>query len=124
LQVFLQKYKFIKKYIIFFKDDSEDEEKENSLPETAGSFGRGKRTAVIDQKLRQDTTAEEKRKRNQKELMETMNAKALKRMQEGSFNKSSFYHFIVYHLLCCCWQVINQNNADSPILFYFTMLLQ
>ena len=60
--------KKIKNIAIFLKDaESEDEEKEN-LPDP-DSFGRGKRTAVIDQKFRQDTTAEEKRKKHQKELV-------------------------------------------------------
>ena len=68
---------------IFLKDaESEDEEKENSLPDPE-SFGRGRRTAVLDQKLRQDSTAEEKRKKHQRELMEKMNEKALKRIKEG-----------------------------------------
>ena len=55
--------KKIKNIAIFLKDedsDDEDEEKENSLPDPT-QFGRGKRTAVVDQKLRQDYTAEEKR---------------------------------------------------------------
>ena len=46
-------------------------------------IGRGRRTAVLDQKLRQDSTAEEKRKKHQRELMEKMNEKALKRIKEG-----------------------------------------
>lgn len=75
--------KKIKNIAIFLKDaDSEEEEKENSLPDPE-SFGRGKRTAVIDQKLRQDSTAEEKRKKHQRELMEKMNKEALKRIKEG-----------------------------------------
>ena len=74
--------KKIKNIAIFLKDaESEDDEKEN-LPEPE-TLGRGRRTAVIDQKLRQDTTAEEKRKKHQKELMEKTNANALKRMKEG-----------------------------------------
>lgn len=75
--------KKIKNIAIFLKDaDSEEEEKENSLPDPT-QFGRGRRTAVIDQKLRQDTTAEEKRKLHQKELMQKMNEEALKRLKDG-----------------------------------------
>ena len=51
-------------------------------------LGRGKRnTAVIEQKLRQDHTAEEKRKSHQQELMEKMNEAALKRIKEGGTDK-------------------------------------
>jgi nucleosome binding factor SPN SPT16 subunit len=51
-------------------------------------LGRGKRnTAVIEQKLRQDHTAEEKRKSHQQELMEKMNENALKRIKEGGTDK-------------------------------------
>ena len=46
-------------------------------------LGRGKRGAVLLDKLRQDTTAEEKRKAHQRELMDKMNAQALKRLKEG-----------------------------------------
>ena len=75
--------KKIKNIAIFLKDlESSEEEIDAALPD-ADSFGRGKRTAVIDQKLRQDTTAEEKRKKHQRELMEKMNAEALRRIQEG-----------------------------------------
>lgn len=75
--------KKIKNIAIFLKEaESEEEDIEPSIPDPE-SFGRGKRTAVIDQKLRQDSTAEEKRKKHQRELMEKMNAQALKRIQEG-----------------------------------------
>jgi nucleosome binding factor SPN SPT16 subunit len=76
--------KKIKNIAIFLKDDdeSEDEEKENSLPDPQ-NFGRGRRSAVIDHKLRTDSTAEEKRKAHQKELMLKMNEEALKRIKNG-----------------------------------------
>ncbi len=78
--------KKIKNIAIFLKDaDSEEEEKENkmgALPDPE-NFGRGKRSAVLEQKLRQDTTAEERRKLHQKELMHKMNAEALRRIKEG-----------------------------------------
>merc|ERR1712156_837678 len=76
--------KKIKNIAIFLKDEEseeEDEEKENDpVAENPNAFGRGKRTAIVDNKLRQDTTNEEKRKSHQKELMEKMNAQALKRI--------------------------------------------
>ncbi len=79
--------KKIKNIAIFLKDaDSEEEEKENklsTLPDPE-NFGRGKRTAVLEQKLRQDTTAEERRKLHQKELMHKMNEEALRRIKEGN----------------------------------------
>merc|ERR1712226_670401 len=78
--------KKIKNISIFLKDaDSSEEEKENknSLPDP-GQFGRGKRSAVMDQKLRQDTTADEKRKRHQKELTQKINEEALRRIKMGS----------------------------------------
>ncbi len=75
--------KKIKNIAIFLKDaESEEDEKENSLPDPE-SLGRGKRSAIIEQKLRQDTTAEEKRKRHQKQLMQKMNEEALRRIKEG-----------------------------------------
>merc|ERR1711962_326329 len=46
-------------------------------------FGRGRRTAILDQKLRTDSTTEAKRKQHQRDLLEKMNAAALKRLQEG-----------------------------------------
>ena len=46
--------------------DAESEEDEIEPEVQPESLGRGKRTAVIDQKLRQDTTAEEKRKKHQR----------------------------------------------------------
>lgn len=84
--------KKIKNIAIFLKDadSDEDEEKENvraiADPE---NFGRGRRTAVLDNKLRQDNTAEEKRKTHQRELMLKMNAEALKRIKDGGNNKEA-----------------------------------
>ena len=80
--------KKIKNIAIFLKDaDSSAEEVEvpDTLPDPE-SFGRGRRTAVLDQKLRQDSTAEEKRKSHQRELMEKMNDAALRRIKEGMYN--------------------------------------
>lgn len=68
--------------------DSSEEEKENksALPDPE-SFGRGKRSAILEQKLRQDTTADEKRKSHQRELMNKMNEEALERIKNGGVTK-------------------------------------
>jgi len=79
--------KKIKNVGIFLKDeDEEDDEEEPERPveETKPEmFGRGKRSAVLDNKLRQDATAEEKRRQHQKELAEQLNKEALERIAEG-----------------------------------------
>ena len=66
--------KKIKNIAIFLKEeDSDDEEKENKNTMDQvdpQQFGRGRRTAVLEQKLRTDGTQEEKRKQHQRELME------------------------------------------------------
>lgn len=58
--------KKIKNIAIFLKDAESEEEDDikEAIPDE--SLGRGKRTAIIDQKLRQDSTAEEKRKKHQR----------------------------------------------------------
>ena len=84
-QILTTSKKKIKNIAIFLKDaDSSDGEKENknNLPDPE-AFGRGKRTAVLDQKLRTDSTADEKRKVHQKELMARMNEEALRRIRKG-----------------------------------------
>lgn len=82
--------KKIKNIAIFLKDaDSSEEEKENkksALPDP-DSLGRGKRSAILEQKLRQDTTADEKRKSHQRELMNKMNEEALERIKNGGVAK-------------------------------------
>ena len=82
--------KKIKNIAIFLKDaeDSEEEEKENknSLPDS-NNYGRGKRTAILDHKFRQENTADERRKEHQRELMAKMNEEALKRLKEGGTEK-------------------------------------
>lgn len=71
---------------IFLKDESDeddnDEEKENT-PKTE-ILGRGKRTAVLDSKLRTEHTSEEKRKEHQKELAAALNEKAKERLAKQS----------------------------------------
>lgn len=78
--------KKIKNIGIFLKDESEeeenDEEKENTpKPEI---LGRGKRTAVIESKLRSEHPSEEKRKEHQKELAALLNEKAKERLAKQS----------------------------------------
>lgn len=78
--------KKVKNIAIFLKDDDSEDEKENKdnnqeIDPTV--FGRGKRSAVLDQKLRTDHTTETKRKQHQRDLLEKMNDAALKRLLEG-----------------------------------------
>jgi len=77
--------KKVKNIAIFLKDDDSDDEKENqdNITDDPTKYGRGKRGAVLDQKLRADPTTELKRKENQKALLEKMNEAALKRLKEG-----------------------------------------
>ena len=75
-----------KKISFILKDvDSEDEKenKDNNAEIDPQMFGRGRRTAVLDHKLRTDSTTEAKRKQHQRDLLERMNAAALKRLQDG-----------------------------------------
>lgn len=83
--------KKIKNIGIFLKDDDDseaeenDEEKENTpKPEI---LGRGKRTAVLDSKLRTEHSTEEKRKEHQKELAAQLNEKAKERLAKQSGSK-------------------------------------
>ena len=79
--------KKIKNIAIFLKEDDSEEEVDegiNSVENDEQKYGRGRRTAVIDQKLRTDSTQEEKRKQHQRELMDKMNEDALRRIKEGT----------------------------------------
>jgi len=79
--------KKVKNIAIFLKDDDSDEEKENhdnNVMDDPMNYGRGsRRGAVLEQKLRADSTTEQKRKEHQRDLLEKMNAAALKRLKEG-----------------------------------------
>merc|ERR1719474_2283349 len=78
--------KKVKNIAIILKDDDSEDEKENkdnNVDIDPAMFGRGRRSAVLDQKLRTDSTTETKRKEHQRALLEKMNAAALKRLQEG-----------------------------------------
>jgi nucleosome binding factor SPN SPT16 subunit len=83
-------------------EESEDEEKENSLPDPQ-NFGRGRRTALVESKLRMDSTAEEKRKAHQKELMKKMNEEALRRIKAGGDQVPILPNtvFPIFHIFVC-----------------------
>lgn len=84
--------KLMKNVGIFLKDDSEEEEEESEKenePQREQILGRGKRTAVLDSKLRQDTSSEEKRKQHQKELATQLNEQARQRLSEQSSDRQS-----------------------------------
>ncbi|KOX81395.1 FACT complex subunit spt16 [Melipona quadrifasciata] len=81
--------KKVKNIGIFVKDEEEEEEegsgKENDpKPEI---LGRGKRTAVIESKLRTEHSSEEKRKQHQKELAQQLNEIAKARLAQQSGGK-------------------------------------
>ncbi|BES95500.1 FACT complex subunit (SPT16/CDC68) [Nesidiocoris tenuis] len=84
--ILTQSRKKMKNIGIFLKDgeeDDEEDEKENE-PTPTPILGRGKRTAVLDSKLRQDSSAEEKRKQHQKELAAQLNEAAKQRLAAQS----------------------------------------
>ncbi|XP_043248996.1 FACT complex subunit spt16 isoform X1 [Colletes gigas] len=81
--------KKLKNIGIFVKDEEEEEEegsgKENEpKPEI---LGRGKRSAVIESKLRTEHSSEEKRKQHQKELAQQLNEVAKARLAQQSGGK-------------------------------------
>ncbi|GJQ84567.1 putative FACT complex subunit [Trypoxylus dichotomus] len=79
--------KKIKNVGIFLKDESDEEEEDDEEKENAPKpeiLGRGKRTAVIESKLRSEQTSEEKRKEHQKELAQQLNEKAKERLAKQS----------------------------------------
>lgn len=78
--------KKIKNIGIFLKDESEDEENDEEKENTPKPeiLGRGKRSAVIESKLRSEHPSEEKRKEHQKELAMQLNEKAKERLAKQS----------------------------------------
>ncbi|KAK9503561.1 hypothetical protein O3M35_010094 [Rhynocoris fuscipes] len=85
--VLTQSRKKMKNIGIFLKDGEEDEEEEEKENDRAPTpiLGRGnRRTAVLDSKLRQDSSAEEKRKQHQKELAAQLNEAAKQRLAAQS----------------------------------------
>ncbi|RVE54784.1 hypothetical protein evm_000551 [Chilo suppressalis] len=82
-----QSKKKIKNIGIFLKDDDEEEEEEKE--NKTEILGRGKRTAVIESKLRTEHSSEEKRKEHQRELAIALNEKAKERLAKQSSGKDS-----------------------------------
>ncbi|XP_022118622.2 FACT complex subunit spt16 isoform X2 [Pieris rapae] len=80
-----QSKKKIKNIGIFLKDDDEEEEEEKE--NKTEILGRGKRTAVIESKLRTEHSSEEKRKEHQRELAIALNEKAKERLAKQSSGK-------------------------------------
>ncbi|XP_050429833.1 FACT complex subunit spt16-like isoform X2 [Adelges cooleyi] len=84
--------KKLKNIAIYLNDndaeEEEDDEKENE-PKQEPIVGRGKRTAVLESKLRMDSSSEEKRKLHQKELAVALNEAAKQRLAEQSSGKQA-----------------------------------
>ncbi|KAG7162668.1 FACT complex subunit spt16-like 2 [Homarus americanus] len=74
--------KKLKNVGVFLKDDDDgdDDEEEDTKEDTSELLGRGKRTAILDSKLRSEQSTEEKRKEHQKELAVAMNEAAKERL--------------------------------------------
>ncbi|GBP65134.1 FACT complex subunit spt16 [Eumeta japonica] len=85
--ILTQSKKKIKNIGIFLKDD--DEEEEDEKENKTEILGRGKRTAVIESKLRTEHSSEEKRKEHQRELAIALNEKAKERLAKQSSGKDS-----------------------------------
>lgn len=80
--------KKIKNIGIFLKDEEEEEEDSGTENEPKPEIlGRGKRTAVIESKLRTEHSSEEKRKQHQKELAQQLNETAKARLAQQSNGK-------------------------------------
>ncbi|XP_044015295.1 FACT complex subunit spt16 isoform X2 [Aphidius gifuensis] len=86
--------KKIKNIGIYFADNDDDDEdddegsgKENEPKKDTPILGRGKRTAVIESKLRNEHGSEEKRKEHQKELSKQLNQIAQARLAQQSSGK-------------------------------------
>lgn len=81
----------LKSAAIFLKDEEEgsEEEEEESKPQIDEEFlGRaGRRTAILNSKLRTEASTEEKRKLHQKELAEQLNEAAKARLAQKSGGK-------------------------------------
>lgn len=84
--VLTQLKKKIKNVGIFVKDDEEndDDEDQNDQEKPEEIVGRGKRTTVLDSKLRSEHSTEEKRKQHQKELAVQLNERAKERLDKQS----------------------------------------
>ncbi|XP_054715676.1 FACT complex subunit SPT16-like [Uloborus diversus] len=78
--------KKLKSIAIVLKDDDEEEEEEEEVEPVVQEdpLVRGRRTAILDSKLRTEQSAEEKRKHHQKELAEQLNKEAKARLAENT----------------------------------------
>ncbi|KFB51536.1 AGAP006817-PA-like protein [Anopheles sinensis] len=90
--VLTQSKKKIKNIGIFLKDDDDDDEEEEEQekeprPEILGRSG--KRTTVLESKLRNEQSSEEKRKQHQKELAIALNEKAKERLAKQAGGKEA-----------------------------------
>ncbi|XP_055909921.1 FACT complex subunit spt16 isoform X1 [Eupeodes corollae] len=84
--------KKIKNIGIFIKEDDDDEEEEDKKEEAEENGtqilgGRSKRNAVLENKLRNEHSTEEKRKQHQKELAQLLNEKAKERLAKQGESK-------------------------------------
>ncbi|XP_031631235.1 FACT complex subunit spt16 isoform X2 [Contarinia nasturtii] len=84
--VITQSKKKMKNIGIFLRDNEEGEEDEEDEEQDAENgqeiLGRGKRSTVLETKLRSEQNAEEKRKQHQRELAEQLNARAQERLEK------------------------------------------
>ncbi|KAB7506147.1 FACT complex subunit spt16 [Armadillidium nasatum] len=72
--------KKLKNIAIFLREEDDAEEDEDDEKEDTTLLGRGKRSAILDNKLRQEQSAEEKRRQHQKELAVSVNEAAQLRL--------------------------------------------
>lgn len=94
--VLTQSKKKVKNIGIFLKDDDSEEEEEvasqtKSKKQSSNEIleSRGKRTTVLENKLRSEHSSEEKRKQHQKELAVALNEKAKERLARQSGGKEA-----------------------------------
>lgn len=81
--------KKLKNVGVFLKDDDGDDDDDDDIKEdTSDLLGRGKRTAIIDSKLRSEQSTEEKRRQHQKELAVATNEAAKERLAALKGKKS------------------------------------
>lgn len=93
--ILTQSKKKVKNIGIFLKEDDSSEESEvetknnSQSKKTEALENRGKRTAVLENKLRSENSSEEKRKQHQKELAVQLNEKAKERLSKQSGGKEA-----------------------------------
>lgn len=92
--ILTQSKKKVKNIGIFLKDDDSEEDEEEEVTNNSKSKksneildGRGRRTTVLENKLRSENSSEEKRKQHQKELALSLNEKAKERLARQSGGK-------------------------------------